>query len=174
MSTSASSGEKLEPRPHDDAFKVAFGKRFEDGQQVMDDPKSWPIAYKIRVMLLLSLLAFVASLGSSITAPAQDALAAEFNASSQVLVFTTSLYILGFVFGPIIWAPLSEISGRRWSLLPATFCLGIFAIGYATSQTLAAIFVTRFFAGIFGAAPVSNVTAALGDIFAAKPRGLAM
>jgi hypothetical protein len=47
----------------------------------------------------------------------------------------------------------------RVSLLPAMIGLGAFSIGTAVSQNPTSIFVTRLFAGIFGAAPVSNVAA---------------
>jgi MFS family permease len=59
-------------------------------------------------------------------------------------------------------------------MLPAVFCLGLFSIGTATSQNAASIFITRFFGGVFGSAPVSNVAAALGDIWAPKARGMAL
>jgi MFS family permease len=59
-------------------------------------------------------------------------------------------------------------------MVPAMFCLGVFSIGTATSKTAAAIFITRFFGGVFGSAPVSNVSAALGDIWAPQARGTAV
>ncbi len=52
--------------------------------------------------------------------------------------------------------------------------LGIFSIGTAVSQNAASVFVTRFFAGLFGSAPVSNVNAALGDIWSREHRGFAV
>jgi MFS family permease len=59
-------------------------------------------------------------------------------------------------------------------MLPAIFCLGLFSIGTATGKNAQTIFLTRFFAGVFGSAPVSNVSAALGDLYAPKARGTAV
>lgn len=59
-------------------------------------------------------------------------------------------------------------------MLPAMVCLGLFSIGTATSKNAQSIFITRFFAGLFGSAPVSNVSAALGDIWEPKARGTAI
>lgn len=59
-------------------------------------------------------------------------------------------------------------------MLPAVFVLGLFSIGTATSKTPAAVFITRFFGGVFGSAPVSNVSAALGDIYHPAARGTAI
>lgn len=54
------------------------------------------------------------------------------------------------------------------------YVLGIFSIGTAVSSTPAAIFITRFFGGVFASAPVSNVSAALGDIYSQAARGTAV
>lgn len=53
-------------------------------------------------------------------------------------------------------------------------CLGLFSIGTATSNNAQSVFITRFFGGLFGSAPVSNVSAALGDIWSPKARGTAV
>lgn len=84
------------------------------------------------------------------------------------------LHSVGFVLGPIIWAPISEIWGRRVSILPAVFCQALFCIGTAVSRDAPSVFVTRFFAGFFGSAPISNVTAALGDMWSKETRGTAV
>ena len=59
-------------------------------------------------------------------------------------------------------------------MLPAMFCLGLFSIGTATGKNAATIFITRFLGGLFGSAPVSNVSAALGDLWDPKERGSAV
>ncbi|KFY58949.1 hypothetical protein V496_05906 [Pseudogymnoascus sp. VKM F-4515 (FW-2607)] len=139
-----------------------------------DNPRNWSSSYKYWVTFQLGMLALAASIGSSITAPAGKEIAKYTNISSEVSVLSISLYILGFAFGPLCWAPVSEIWGRRWGMLPAMCCLGVFSIGTAVSKTSASIFVTRFFAGVFGSAPVSNVSAALGDIWVPQARGNAV
>jgi MFS family permease len=59
-------------------------------------------------------------------------------------------------------------------MLPAMVCLGLVSIGTATSKNIQSILITRFLGGIFGSAPVSNVSASLGDIWAPKTRGTAV
>ena len=56
---------------------------------------------------------------------------------------------LGFALGPSLWAPISEVYGRKVSILPAVLILGLFSIGTATSKSAASVFVTRFFGGVF-------------------------
>ena len=139
-----------------------------------ENPRNWSTLYKSWITFQLGMLALAASLGSSITSPAEDAIIAYTHVSSEVAVLPVSLYILGFACGPLLWAPVSEVWGRKWSMEPAMFCLGLFSIGTATSTSAASIFITRFFGGVFGSAPVSNVSAALGDIWAPKARGIAV
>lgn len=74
----------------------------------------------------------------------------------------------------MFWAPISEVYGRRWSMLPPVFILGLFSIGTARSKDIACVLITRFLGGVFGSAPISNVAAALGDIYAPQTRGTAM
>lgn len=138
------------------------------------NPRNWSTRYKSWITFQLGMLALAASLGSSIISPAEDAIMAYTHISSEVAVLPISFYILGFAFGPLLWAPVSEVWGRKWSMEPAMFCLGLFSIGTATSTNAASIFITRFFGGVFGSAPVSNVSAALGDIWAPKARGTAV
>lgn len=78
------------------------------------------------------------------------------------------------VFRPLLWAPVSEVYGRKVSMLPPLVVLALFSIGTAVSKSAAAIFITRFFGGVFGSAPVSNVSAALGDMYEPKARGIAV
>lgn len=59
-------------------------------------------------------------------------------------------------------------------MLPPLLILGLFSIGTATSKNAASVYITRFLGGIFGSAPISNVSAALGDIYHARYRGVAM
>lgn len=138
------------------------------------NPLNWSTTYKSWLTFQLSMLALAASLGSSLISPAKLVIMDYTHISDEVAVLPVSFYLLGFASGPLLWAPLSEVWGRNWSMKPAMFCLGLLTIGTARSTTAASIFVTRFFGGIFGSAPVSNVSAALGDIWAPRARGIAM
>lgn len=59
-------------------------------------------------------------------------------------------------------------------MLPAVFLLSIFSVATANCKSMTAVLLTRFFGGIFGSAPISNVSAALGDFYSPRTRGIAM
>jgi len=150
----------------------AFLVKFEDGDR--ENPRNWHPYYKCFLTFQLGMLAMAGSLGSAIISPAEPDIAKDFNISTEVTVLCVSLYVLGFAFGPSLWAPISEVYGRKVSILPAVFVLSLFSIGSAVSQSAAALFMTRFFGGVFGSAPISNVSAALGDLYEPKARGIAV
>lgn len=138
------------------------------------NPFNYSSGYKAWVTFQLGMLALAASLGSSIISPAGPAISQEFGVSEEVAVLNVSLYVLGFAVGPSLWAPISEVWGRRVSMLPAMTCLALFSIGCAVSQNAATVFICRFFSGVFACAPVSNVSAALGDYYTPDVRGNAV
>jgi DHA1 family multidrug resistance protein-like MFS transporter len=129
---------------------------------------------KLFTSAILAFQTFVSVFGSSIFSAGIPYVAAQFHVGREVGTLGTSLYVLGFAFGPILWAPLSELKGRRLPLVIASFGLIVFNFAVATGKDLQTIFISRFFAGFFGSAPLSVVAAVFSDIFDNKSRGLAV
>ena len=137
------------------------------------NPQNWSTLYKSWLTFQISMLSMAASLGTAITSPAADSIADDFGISHELVILNVSLYLLGFVFGPILWAPTSEVWGRRVSMIPPMICLALFSVGAGVSQGPTSLFICRFFSGVFASSPVSNVGATLGDMWSAKARGTA-
>lgn len=76
--------------------------------------------------------------------------------------------------GPLVFAPLSEVYGRKSAVLIPYFIAAIFSFGTATAKDLQTVMITRFFTGFFGSAPVTNTGGVLGDIWSAEQRGAAI
>lgn len=86
----------------------------------------------------------------------------------------TGIYILGFVVGPFIWAPWSEVFGRRSAFLLTQIPFTVFDAGVCGSPNLYALLMLRFCAGIFGCCSMTNAGGIISDMFRAHKRGLAM
>ena len=111
---------------------------------------------------MLGLMTVCVTVASSIFSTATMATAKQFGVSQEVMVFGTSLFVLGFAFGPIVFGPLSELFGRRIPLFMGFYAFAIFQIPVAVAMNLQTIFVCRFFGGVFAAAPLGIVGHVLG------------
>ena len=73
-----------------------------------------------------------------------------------------------------MWAPFSELYGRKPPLIIAAFGFAIFSIAVAVGKDLQTILICRFFAGLFGSSPLAIVAAVFADMFDNRLRGLAV
>jgi len=64
-----------------------------------------------------------------------------------------------------MWAPMSELYGRRLPILISGLGFSIFAIGVATAANLQTILICRFFGGLFGSCPLAVVGAIFADMY---------
>lgn len=108
---------------------------------------------------------FVATFNSALLAPGVEDASKDLHAGIEVTKLSISLFVLGFATAPLIWAPGSELIGRRWPLVIGVFGSAIFTIGSAAAKDIQTILVCRFFAGAFGASPLSVVPAVLSDLY---------
>ncbi|KAI9049928.1 hypothetical protein LZ554_006075 [Drepanopeziza brunnea f. sp. 'monogermtubi'] len=142
-----------------------------------DDPlhaQNWPMRKKILTALMLGYTTIVVAFTSSIFSTATTVVAAQFNVSTEVGLLGLSLYVLGFALGPVFWAPLSELQGRRLPLVISIFGFSIFQVGVAAGKDFQTVLLCRFFGGLFGACPLAVVAAVFSDMFDNRTRGLAI
>lgn len=123
---------------------------------------------------MLGFTTLTSAFTSSIFSAGTASIAEEFGVSSEVGLLGVSFYVLGFAFGPTLWAPFSELSGRRLPLVISMFGFSIFTIACATGKDLQTILICRFFAGFFGACPLAVVAAVFSDMFNNATRGIAI
>jgi DHA1 family multidrug resistance protein-like MFS transporter len=102
--------------------------------------------------MLFGLTTMCSTFASSVFSSASSYYGAEFNLTRQTTVLGVSLFILGYVPGPLIWAPLSEEYGRKASIIGPVFIFACFTAGTAVAKDVQTIFITRFFAGLFASA----------------------
>lgn len=117
---------------------------------------------------------FAGSFASAVFSAAINGVSQEFHTSVEVGSLGVTLYVLGFAAGPTIWAPASELIGRRGPLSVGLLGCGIFTISCAVAKDIQTIMVCRFFAGLFAASPISIVPAVLADLFNNAQRGVVM
>ncbi|KAF5017045.1 hypothetical protein F66182_11090 [Fusarium sp. NRRL 66182] len=155
--------------PAKEAYVVEF-----DGPDDPLHPQNWPTKKKVLTSVMLAYTSLVSTFGSSIFADATTSLSSIYHVSTEVTLLGLSLYVLGFATGPICWAPLSELRGRKLPIIIGMTGLTLFQFAVATSKDLQTVLICRFFAGFFGACPLAVVAAVFSDMFDNRFRGVAI
>ncbi|KAJ5782326.1 hypothetical protein N7457_004100 [Penicillium paradoxum] len=161
------------PHPPDLPDPEQYIVEFNDADDPLH-PQNWSLARKITISVVLAYTTFVASFASAIYSSGVGAISANFNISTEVAILGVTLYVLGFASGPTVWAPASELIGRRWPICIGMFGYSLFTIATATSKDVQTLMLTRFFAGFFSASPIAIVPAVYADIYNNQTRGVAI
>lgn len=125
------------------------------GWDSQDDPAmplNFPARKKWFIVGLLASITLLTPFASSILAPGIGSVNHDFNNTNEIIgTMTVSIYLLGYVIGPLFLAPLSELYGRRPVLGAANVFFCLWQIGCALAPSIGSLIVFRFFAGIGGA-----------------------
>ncbi|KAF9654303.1 MFS polyamine transporter [Thelephora ganbajun] len=132
-----------------------------DGPDDPNNPRNWMFRKKWVVTVLASAYTFLSPREFHITNPVEA-------------VLTVSIFVLAYAFGPLLFAPLSEIHGRV-RLLQATNVLFLaFNLGCGFTRNKAQLTVLRFMAGLGGGAPVAIGGGLISDVWRPEERGKAL
>lgn len=79
-----------------------------------------------------------------------------------------------FCLAAMLFAPMSELLGRRPVFLLTFIPFFLLNIGCALSKNMTTMLVLRALAGSIGSAPLANSAGIVSDVFTAQERGVAM
>ncbi|PYH44289.1 MFS transporter [Aspergillus saccharolyticus JOP 1030-1] len=144
---------------------------------IPNDPRN-PMNFKDLTKWLytvqVSFVTLTVALVSSVYSGGMGQVVLEFQCEEEIAILGISLFVLGFAFGPLLWAPMSEVFGRR-NVFTITFAiLTAFNAGAAGAQNIQTLVILRFFAGFFGSSPFGNSGGTIADMFPASKRGIAI
>ncbi|CAJ0539433.1 Ff.00g070500.m01.CDS01 [Fusarium sp. VM40] len=140
----------------------------------IENPQNWSTPRRAAVTLSAVLLVLNATFASSSPSGCFPSISEHFHVSELVAGLTITVFLLGYCAGPLVFAPLSELYGRRW-IFYITFTLYvIFNFLCAWAPNFASLLVGRFLTGTFVSAPLSNAPGVLADLWAPLERGNAM
>ncbi|TVY33447.1 Efflux pump [Lachnellula subtilissima] len=177
--------ERLLSRP---AAKPYRSKAFEAGETLhlnhkgqldfspndIENPKNWSTPRRWYITVVSVILVVNATFASSGPSGTLEGIREEFNVSQEAVGLVVTLFLLGYCFGPLFWAPLSEFYGRRWVFYISFTGYLIFTFLCAFANNFAALLIGRFLTGTFASSPLSNAPGVLADIWGSIERGNAM
>lgn len=139
-----------------------------------EDPRNWSDGRKWFLTVLLGIVCFDVALGSAIVTGDIEGPMVTFGVSQEVVILTVTLFVLGFGFGPLLFAPLSEEFGRRIIYVVTLFVALVFIIPCADAKNIGTLLVCRLIDGVAFSAPMCLIGGNLSDMFTGPQRGLAM
>ncbi|KAJ5996780.1 hypothetical protein N7522_008440 [Penicillium canescens] len=137
------------------------------------DPMLFSAVTKWLIMVLVGIETLAVALVSSAYSGGIVEILEDFQVSEEIALLGISLFVIGFAVGPLFWAPLSEIYGRRYMMIVSAVGLTAFTAGSAGSQNIWTLIILRFFAACLGSAPFAVSGGVIADTFPAISRGLA-
>ncbi|RKK72023.1 hypothetical protein BFJ69_g10423 [Fusarium oxysporum] len=133
-----------------------------------ENPNNWSKAKKRFVVFTLTLTLFNSTLSSSLPANAMSPMAAEFGIDDRrgnpQLALPISLFLVGYVFGPLLFGPLSELQGRKYVLQAAFVVYILFTLACALAPNWPSMLVFRLMSGIVGSSPSTLGGGIIADI----------
>ncbi|EME43000.1 hypothetical protein DOTSEDRAFT_88988 [Dothistroma septosporum NZE10] len=159
----------IETRIHDDGTKNYVVSWYSDTDP--QDPHNWSIAYRLETTILLILIAFCGTAGSSIDSAVQAAAAEDFHVALVTEALGgTGIFLIGFGIGALIASPASELFGRYLVYVGALAIFAIREMAAALSPDIGAQIAFRFLAGLSSSAPLTVAGGSLSDIWNAKEK----
>ncbi|KAF9463757.1 MFS polyamine transporter [Collybia nuda] len=139
-----------------------------------EDPREWSKGKKWYITGTTAYLCLAVALGSAIITGDLRGPVEEFNTSQEIVNLTVTCFVMGFGIGPLIFAPLSEVVGRKPMYCISIFLYFIFTLPSALAPNAATLVVSRMIAGLAASAPMCNVGGSIADIWKIEERGIPM
>ncbi|KAM5347884.1 hypothetical protein ACJ41O_007708 [Fusarium nematophilum] len=139
-----------------------------------ENPKNWSKAYKWWCTMCVALTCFVVAFASSVITADIKGVVDDLDVSNELALVSISIFVVGFGVGPMIFAPLSEIYGRRIIYGSTLLIAVIFIIPCAVAENIETLLVCRAIDGIAFSAPMTLVGGTLADLWRNEERGVPM
>jgi MFS family permease len=114
-----------------------------------------PQKKKLFVVFTSILAVMNSTISSGLASNSSPYFAREFGITShELLVLPTSVFLIGYTVGPVVYGPMSEQYGRKMIMIYAFFFYTIFTMACALAPNFASLVVFRFLEGIGAACPI--------------------
>lgn len=137
-------------------------------------PFNWSGRKKVAHTIGFSFATMIVQFGSTAITGTLEQITRQHHVGHEIGALAYGIMLAGCVAGPVLFAPLSEIYGRKFAVFAPSLVYGILTILTAIVTTMWAVVILRFFAGVFAAGPIVVAAGAIADIWQPKKRVLAI
>ncbi|KIW24637.1 uncharacterized protein PV07_10341 [Cladophialophora immunda] len=139
-----------------------------------ENPKNWSKPYKWWCTMTVAFTCFTVAFNSAVITADLEGVSERFHVSEEVSLLTITMFVIGFGVGPLAFAPLSELYGRKPVYVLTLGLAVIFEIPCAVAQNIGTLLVCRLIDGIAFSAPMTLVGGTLADLWKNEERGVPM
>ncbi|KIY00024.1 uncharacterized protein Z520_04662 [Fonsecaea multimorphosa CBS 102226] len=144
---------------HDEPRQIQFG---EDDEE---NPKAWNGRKKLINVGIISLMAILSPLASSMFTPGITQIAEDLDTNEQSVIATTTGFVITLGLGPLVWAPLSEDFGRRALYIACFAVFTVLQAASALSPNIQTLIAMRTVSGFFGSVGIANGGGTISDMY---------
>lgn len=179
-----SSEERSPPEEEDTLPKMGGGRSYPpivgdpinymvlfDGSNDPTNPQNFSSRKKIILIFAIMSTCFTSTFGSSALSEAAVDILEKYHVGLEVATLCTSLFVLGYASGPVLWGPLSDVYGRKIILISSGFIYLTLNFAVATAENIQTIIICRFFSGFASAAPMVVCAAIIAEVSNTSNRG---
>ncbi|THH21322.1 hypothetical protein EW146_g219 [Bondarzewia mesenterica] len=139
-----------------------------------ENPRNWSKTKKWIITLTVSSLCLAVAFGSAVITGDLKGPQVDLHMSEIVGNLAVTLFVVGFGLGPLVYAPMSEMFGRKPIYIISMGMYAIWTIPSAVAHNTATLLVGRALAGLAASAPMTNVGGSVADLWNLEERGMPM
>lgn len=150
-------------------FRILFDKLRDP-----ECPRNWTLKKKMTGTMLNSIASMLAQMGSGIIAPLSQDIQREFGVGNFLISLSSTIFFVGMAFGPLIFAPLSELKGRKYAICISMFIGSLITALAGNARHIGFLLVCRFFWGLAMSAPIVIAGGSISDLWQSGDRAVFM
>jgi DHA1 family bicyclomycin/chloramphenicol resistance-like MFS transporter len=126
------------------------------------------IKNKFLFIITLAMMSMIGLISSDIYLPSMPYIAGYFNVNHSMVQNTITIYLIGLAFFQLIYGPISDVFGRKKTLIIGLLIYIISSIVCMLSPSILVLFVARFFQAIGACSGLVMGRSIIADIFDKK------
>ena len=135
-----------------------------------ENPRAWSNKAKLTNVAIIALMAIVSPLASSMFTPGIKQIAKDFDTDEQMVIATTTGFVIMLGVGPLVLAPFSETFGRRAMYMWCFFIFTLLQVPTALAPNIETLIVVRTISGFFGSVGIANGGGTITDMYPSSQR----
>lgn len=139
-----------------------------DGYKDPEHAINLPFIYRVYLTGLGSLMTLATAFASSSPSFLMPDIIRDFHSTKEVYKASTFLFVGGFCFAPLVWAPIAERYGHKWTYVASMTGFTAFNLGCTFAPNMGALIVFRLLAGSFASCTMSNVAPMIASLYSIK------